>query len=66
LAAPTRESREAANKAEVIENAAYDPKVVNPHRRPEVDTRAPDELLDLIEAKGSEVAEAVSLLRGRR
>ena len=29
------------------------------------DTRRPEELLDLIEAKGREVAEAVATLRGR-
>jgi type I restriction enzyme M protein len=66
LAARRRESREAANKAEAIENAVYDLKAVNPHRRPDVDTRTPDELLDLIEAKGREVAEALALLRVHR
>jgi type I restriction enzyme M protein len=66
LAALTRESREAANKGEAIENAVYNLKAVNLHRRPDVVTRTPDELLDLIEAKGREVAEAVALLRGRR
>jgi len=64
LAALTKESREAANKAESIENSAYDLKAVNPHRKAEVDARTPAELLDLIEAKGREVAGAVAALRG--
>jgi type I restriction enzyme M protein len=41
----------------------YDLKAVNPNRRAEADTRTPAELLDLIEAKGREVDEALSALR---
>jgi type I restriction enzyme M protein len=63
LAALNKESREAANKAESIENAIYDLKAVNPHRKAAVDTRTPTELLDLIEAKGREVAESLAALR---
>ena len=63
LSALNRESREAANKADSIENAVYDLKAVNPHRKADVDTRTPRELLDLIEAKGREVAEALAVLR---
>jgi type I restriction enzyme M protein len=63
VAALTKESREAANRAESIENAAYDLKAVNPHRKADVDTRTPAELLDVIEAKGREVAEALAVLR---
>lgn len=49
-----------------IEARGYDLKAVNPHRKVEVDERTPDEILDLIEAKGREVAEALALLRQRR
>ena len=44
------------------ENAAYDLKAVNPHKQPEVDTRTPDELLDIITAKGREIQEALKAL----
>jgi type I restriction enzyme M protein len=58
-----KESREATGKADDIENAVYDLKAVNPHRKPEVDRRTPTELLDLVEAKGVEIAEALKKLR---
>jgi type I restriction enzyme M protein len=58
-----KEAREATSKAESIENAVYDFKAVNPHRKAEVDQRMPAELLDLVEAKGREVAEALAALR---
>lgn len=58
-----RQSREAAAKAQAIEDAVYDLKAVNPHKTAEVDTRTPVELLDLIESKGREVAEARAALR---
>jgi type I restriction enzyme M protein len=58
-----RQSREAMGKADDIENAVYDLKAVNPHRKPEVDRRTPSELLDLIEAKGVEIAETLKKLR---
>lgn len=41
----------------------YHLKAVNPNAKADEDTRTPEELLDLIEAKGREVAEAVSWLR---
>jgi type I restriction-modification system DNA methylase subunit len=63
LAALNKESREAANKAEAIENAVYDLKAVNPNRKADVDSRTPAELLDLIEAKGREIAAALAILR---
>ena len=63
LSALVKASREAANKAESIENAVYDLKAVNPHRKAVVDTRTPAELLDLIEEKGREVASALAVLR---
>ena len=59
----TKEAREAASKAKEIEDAVYDLKAVNPHRKPVLDARTPKELLDLIEAKGREIAEAIALLR---
>lgn len=58
-----KEARDATNKADDIENAVYDLKAVNPNRKTDVDRRTPTELLDLIEAKGREVAEALTALR---
>jgi type I restriction enzyme M protein len=46
-----------------IETKNYDIKAVNPNRKDTTDTRTPEELLDVIEIKGKEVAEAVALLR---
>ena len=40
----------------------YDLKAVNPHARAEADMRTPGELLNLIEVRGREVAEALTLL----
>ena len=62
IAALVKEVREATAKAEAIENAVYDLKAVNPNRKAEVDARTPTELIEIIEAKGREVAgELVSL-----
>ena len=47
-----------------IEARGYDLKAVNPNRKAEVDERTPEEILDFIEAKGREVAEALAALRG--
>lgn len=63
VAALSKEARVAANRADAIENAVYDLKAVNPHRKADVDTRTPEQLLDVIESKGREVAEAVAALR---
>ncbi len=60
----TKEAREQANKAEEIENVVYDLKAVNPNAKVEEDKRTPAELLDFIEAKGREIAEALAALRG--
>jgi len=49
-----------------IEAKGYDLKAVNPNARSQEDRRTPEELLDLIEAKGHEVAEAVAALRALR
>ena len=46
-----------------IEACGYDLKAVNPHAKNKEDTRSSGELLDVIEAKGREVAEAIAALR---
>ena len=46
-----------------IEEKGYGLKAVNPHAKRDEDLRTPEELLDLIEAKGREVAEAIATLR---
>ena len=61
-----REAKKLANKAQEIENAVYDLKAVNPNKKPVVDTRTPEELMDVIEAKGVEIAEALTMLRKSR
>ncbi|MBF6604843.1 MAG: N-6 DNA methylase [Chloroflexi bacterium] len=48
---------------EEIERRGYDLKAVNPNARTEVDTRTPEELLDIIEARGREVDAAIAELR---
>ncbi len=62
----TRDSRDLATKAKEIEDAVYDLKAVNPNKKPNVDTRTPEELMDIIEAKGREVAVALATLRGNK
>jgi type I restriction enzyme M protein len=49
-----------------IEAKNCDLKAMNPHAKSNEDTRTPEELLDLIEAKGREVAEALSALRSHK
>lgn len=63
LATLTRESRELTGKAREIEDAVYDLKAVNPHRKANIDERTPEQLLDLIAQKGKEIAEVLALLR---
>ena len=46
-----------------IEAKNYDLKAVNPNRKEKVDTRTPEELLDIIEQKGGEIQEALATLR---
>lgn len=46
-----------------IEAKNFDLKAVNPNKGVEEDTRTPQELLDIIEAKGKEVAVAIAKLR---
>ena len=59
----TREARTLAAKAKEIQDAVYDLKAVNPNRKPETDTRTPEELIQIIEAKGAEITEALSVLK---
>jgi type I restriction enzyme M protein len=49
---------------EEIERRGYDLKAVNPNAKSTADTRTPEELLDIIESKGREVAAAIAVLRG--
>lgn len=49
---------------EAIEAKGFDLKAVNPNAKNHEDTRTPEELLDLIEAKGKEISEAIKALRG--
>lgn len=51
-------------KAQSIKDAVFNLKAVNPNAKSVEDTRTPDELLDFIEARGCEVAEALAALRG--
>ena len=46
-----------------IDAKNYALKAVNPNAKTQEDTRTPEELLELIEAKGREVAEALVVLR---
>ena len=58
---PGREASEnswTVNIADIRERN-YDLKAVNPNKKSEIDTRTPEELLTVIEAKGGEIAEAL-------
>jgi type I restriction enzyme M protein len=57
------EARDLRAKAENIENAVYDLKAVNPNAKAEEDTKTPEQLLNIIAAKGREVEEALTALR---
>jgi type I restriction enzyme S subunit len=59
----TREARDFAAKAKEMEDAVYDLKAVNPNKKPDIDTRTPEELMDIIETKGREIHEALAALR---
>jgi type I restriction enzyme M protein len=59
----SKQAKAATTKAKEIEDAVYDLKAVNPHKKAIVDERTPEELLALIEAKGKEVAAALALLK---
>ena len=58
-----KEASDLKRKAVATENAAYDLKAANPNKQPEIDTRTPEELLDIIETKGREINEALKPLR---
>ena len=58
-----RASREAASKAQGIEDAVFDLKAVNPSEKKAGDERSPSQLLDAIAAKGREVDAALVSLR---
>ena len=60
----TKEASALTSKAADIENAVYDLKAVNPNKTSDTDTRTPEELLAIIEAKGKEIEAALALLRG--
>ena len=51
---------------EEIATRNYDLKAVNPNAKAVEDLRKPEELLDLIEAKGMEIQEALAKLRGTK
>ncbi|MFY9549551.1 MAG: hypothetical protein WAU32_00240 [Thermoanaerobaculia bacterium] len=62
---PSRGNRERSwtvGRAE-IEAKGYDLKAVNPNAKSDEDTRTPEQLLDIIDEKGREVAEAIAALR---
>lgn len=61
----TKAAREAEKKAADIENAVYDLKAVNPNKKPVVDTRTPEQLLDIIEQKSKEISKWLSVLRSK-
>ncbi|MDP2603115.1 MAG: N-6 DNA methylase, partial [Deltaproteobacteria bacterium] len=46
-----------------IEGKNFDLKAVNPNAKGNEDTRTPEELMDVIETRGREVAEALAALR---
>ena len=58
----TRAARDLASKAKEIADAVYDLKAVNPHRKNVVDERTPEELIEIIRAKGREVTESLAQL----
>ncbi|MEM4235059.1 MAG: N-6 DNA methylase, partial [Candidatus Methanomethylicaceae archaeon] len=51
---------------QTIEARNFDLKAVNPHRKNDEDTRTPEELIELIRAKGREVEEALAALATQR
>ena len=52
-------------KRDEIEARNYDLKAMNPNRQAVVDSRTPEELLDIIETKGEEIRELLAGLRGK-
>ena len=64
LAGYVSEARKYKEQADAIEDAVYDLKAVNPNRKPESDTRTPQELIALIEDKQVEIMAALAELKG--
>jgi len=64
-AALAKEARELRARGNALRNSVYDLKAVNPNSGGSEDGRTPEELLDLIEVKGREVAAALAALRVR-
>jgi type I restriction enzyme M protein len=62
---PARQDSERSWTVErpALEQKGYDLKAVNPNVKVEEDTRTPEEILDLIEVKQKEIAEAITRLR---
>lgn len=63
--------REESERSWAVERSAldarnYDLKAVNPNAKVEEDTRTPEQILDLIEAKQKDIAEAITRLRAIR
>ncbi len=58
-----REIRALETKAQQIEDAAFDLKAVNPTAKAAGDLRTPTEMLDFIDEKGREIADALKRLR---
>ena len=58
-----RAAREAAAKAQAIDDAVFDLKAVNPREKKVVDSRTPDQLLADIARKGQEVDAALAKLQ---
>ena len=63
LVAKRGEAKRLVDRAQRVEEAVYDLKAVNPNAPEAGDERAPDELLDEIEAAGERVASALDQLR---
>lgn len=63
LAVFTKEARDLVAKAKEIEDAVYDLKAVNPNRKTESDNRTVADLIKIIDEKGREISEALSIFR---
>jgi type I restriction enzyme M protein len=63
LATVEKAAREAQAKADAIDAATYDLKAVNPNAKTETDGRTPVEIIEIIEAHGRKVEQALAKLR---
>lgn len=64
MAQTDKAAKDAAAKAQSIEDAIYDIKAVNPNAKIKTDQRTSQELMDLIGVKGVEISNALVKLRG--